>query len=427
MNTIGKNDKFANRIKLKKSLWIICILLVVTLIPYTKSEAASASITISADSTSVVKGDEVYVSIKLSSEAVIGDFEAFLSYDPNILEFKSEASFISGGDGLVKISDINVENGDYTRKYVLKFTANAIGSSGIALKENANVYDFESGSTMSVSANELTIRVTKQKTASTNTKLKSLKISPGTLTPEFDPQVTEYTTSVKEAKKQLIVSAQAQDSSAIVTIEGTDHLKVGNNKITIKVKAESGDIKEYTINAECIASENDSKETQEETMDEETMDTAESNSDLVQIGDITALQDGKDIFIQNGFRYRICPIPNEDLIPEGYKKTAIMVNDITIEAYTPGDDLDSDFLLIYAENDAGDKGFYQYDRIEKTMQRYTGNNSFTSNKLMMSDEIIHSEEYKNKLGIMGIIIAVLAALLITMSIALIHAYTKQKE
>jgi hypothetical protein len=171
------------------------------------------------------------------------------------------------------------------------------------------------------------------------------------------------------------------------------------------------------------------EETAEETTDKET-DTEEDYSlknKTTKINNILAITEDDKIYIQNGYRYQIIPINDESKIPTGYVKTTLMLNEVIIDAYTPESNLESDFLLLYAMNEEGEQGFYQYDRVEKTMQRYTLKQEEVGNKYIMTDEILHSEEYKNRITTMGIIIAILGAILITMSIALIHVVMKSKE
>lgn len=408
---------------------VIGVILGMIMIPYTYCQASSATITLDTDNNSVTIGDEVLISVNLSSEAEIGDFETYISYDSDVLEFQSEASFIAGDEGLLKISDLNVANGEYSRKYIIKFIAKEVGTSDISLVNKPSIYDFETGNTMSISANNLNIQVSAAKTASKNANLKSLKISSGTLTPTFDPDITTYTTDVTNVTDKLIISAISEDKAATVTIEGNDKLINGTNKITIVVKAESGHIKKYTIDA--MYEDNVQKAETSETVDTETADDNNTMDEynekhVTPINNVIVTKNGDNIYIQNGFRYQISTIKDESDIPDGYIKTTIIVNEITIDAYTPEDDLESEYLLLYAKNEEGDLGLYQYDRVEKTIQRYTGNNN-SSKKMIMSDEIIHSEEYKDKLTTMAIIIAILGAITITMSIALIHCYTKSKD
>ncbi len=420
-------------LRIIKCAMIALLLLGMVLMPYTICKAASASITLSTDKTSVTTGEEVTVSLHLSSEALIGDFEAYITYNDDVLEYKDDSSRIAGGDGLLKISDKNVSGEDSSRKYVITFQAIKVGNSEISMKEKPNVYEYDSGMEMSVSTNHISIYVSAEKTASSNTELKSLKINPGTLTPKFRSDITEYTTQADKYTDKIIISAVAEDDSAVIELKGNDKIVDGSNEITITVKAKSGHKKIYTIKA--VKEKQESDNTLEETI-EETLESVEEgfveefilNSNIVEINEIAAISSEDGIYLQNGFRYQIVPIGDETILPKGYVKTTLVINEVVIDAYTPQSNLESDYLLLYARNEDGDVGFYQYDRIENTMQRFNPKISAdTNNKLVMTNEILHSEDYKKRITTMGILIAILGAIIISMSLALLHVYMKSRD
>jgi hypothetical protein len=91
-----------------------------------------------------------------------------------------------------------------------------VGTCEIALSGSAMVYDSESGDAMSVSSNVLTINVKAAQTASSNAYLKSLKINPSVLSPEFNKNVFEYNTSVGYDTQNLIIDALPEDKKASV-------------------------------------------------------------------------------------------------------------------------------------------------------------------------------------------------------------------
>lgn len=419
------------RKKIRKNLFLFAIILILPLWPGTSCLAASATINLSTAAEEVTVGDDITVSLSIASDAMLGDFEAYITYNADILEFKSDASFIAGGEGLLKLTDKNTVNQETSRKYIMKFTAKAIGVSEIAIRDKAEVYELESGLAMSVSDNSIDIKVSAAKTASDNTNLKSLKVSPGKLSPGFDKNKMEYTVDLKYEEDKLVLSGVPEDENAKVTIEGNENLKEGKNKVSVKVKAESGDIKEYTITA--IRHEKDNEQTDELNDTNETETDKDSGQEeynniagkSAEIGKLSVIKDGEDLYIQNGYRYRILEPGEDTSIPEGYTKTSLILNDIPVTAYTPSNNLDSDFLLLYAMNEDGDTGFYQYDRREETLQRYVKGRE--GNKVVMSGDLLQSEEYKAKLTTMVIVLAVLGSVCIILSVALIRMYLKHKE
>lgn len=84
-------------------------------------------------------------------------------------------------------------------------------------------------------------------TESSNSKLASLAITEGVITPEFNSDVTEYSISVPNEITVLNISATAEDSAAEVEIVGNEELKAGENNIQIIVTAEDGSTTTYNI------------------------------------------------------------------------------------------------------------------------------------------------------------------------------------
>ncbi|BCJ93457.1 hypothetical protein acsn021_10260 [Anaerocolumna cellulosilytica] len=405
---------------------ILCMIMV--LIPVMGSQAASVTITLTTKNERLKVGEEIIVNLKLSSQEKVGDFQGYVTYNADILEFVSELDFIAGGEGLVKITDTNVAVGDSSRKYTLKFIAKKLGTSEIALKDLTDIFEFESGETMSVSSNQLTIQVEAKEAASNNAAVKSLKINPGKLEPEFNKDEYNYTTKVDNNTKQLIVSAETEDEKATVSITGNEALKEGNNTIKIVVKSEAGNEKVYTITA---YREEDFKENGENTK-EETQETEEESNDTKSINEMTAsidslkvYADDKETYIQNGFRYHIIEVAEDVTIPDGYERTTLQLNGIAVTVYTLKNNLESDFLLIYAENIEGEKGFYQYDRKEETIQRFIKSKS--NNTVVMDSDLIKSEEYKSRITTMGIVTAILGAGCMILSVALLRVYLGKKD
>ena len=379
-------------------------------------QAASAEVEISADSTEVTVGQDFFVYIRINSDSFFGDFEANLTYDDDILEYMEGASVITGSSGYLKISDFSINEGTQSRKYTLKFRALKAGVTEISFPRNIMIYEYETGDEMSVSSYDLTIEVKPEETASENAFLKSLKISPSLLTPEFDKNVFEYSTQVDAEIEKLVINALPEDEKATIKISGNDSLKEGENKIIITVLAESGTIIEYTINAFREANPNP-EETEDPIL---TPGTTQSLFEVVRLdGEIYAIYNGKYKLVE----------PDKDVeIPKGYVKTKAILSDISINAYYPENDLENEFFLIYAENAFGDRGFYQYDRIEKTMQRFVTKDSKGTNNVIIpeTEESMQVENYRANLTKAAIVIAALSIICALLIIVLIRFYMKQK-
>jgi hypothetical protein len=67
--------------------------------------------------------------------------------------------------------------------------------------------------------------------------------------------------------------------------------------------------------------------------------------------------------------------------------------------------------LIYAENELGQPGFYRYDKVERTMQRYIEDLTPVYGPIDDIDkELMDSNEYRAKLNKAAIIIGILSGL-----------------
>lgn len=404
--------------RIEKYIGILLFTLLVSFIITAKpAQAASAEIEISADSNQVTVGEDFFVYIRINSDTMFGDFEANLTYDDEVLEYIDGASVITGSSGYLKISDFGLAEGSTNRKYTMKFHALKQGDVEIAFSGRAMVYDFETDDEMSVSSNVLTINVKAVQTASDNAYLKSLKMSPSGLVPEFDKNVFEYAMEVGSDVEKLIINALPEDEKATVTISGNDLLKEGENKIIITVLAESGAVIEYSIN---VMKEFASDEVTEE---EPTITPGKTQSlfEVVRMdGYIYAIYSGKYKLIEPG---------SDVAIPKGYRQDTVILSDVAIKAYFLENDkngIANDFFLIYAENEYGEKGFYQYDRIEKTLQRYVPTNTDWDNTNSDDKDIMQAQEYRANLTKAAVVIAVLASLCAVLLFAVIRLYMKQR-
>lgn len=383
------------------------------------SQAASADVEISADKVDITVGDNIFVYLKINSGSSFGDFEANLTYDDNILEYAGGPSVVKGSSGFLKISDMNVLDGDKSRKYTLKFEASKVGICDIQFNGAVMVYDINTGYEMSVSSNKLTLNVKAPVTASTNAKLKTLVTSPVNISPAFTPDGHEYKANVDFNTKELIITALPEDSKATVSISGNDSLAEGDNKVVISVLAESGDVIEYTIHVF-----RDSKPANGATQEDVVSPVpTQSTFEVITVN-------GEKYAIYSG-RYQILEPDSSIAIPEGYKQVTLIISDIAFNAYVPVKDEDSDFLLIYAENEFGETGFYQYDRIEKTLQRYHTNNAAidtpASTDASSQQDNGEDNERLNKAVIVIAALSVLCGLLTVAAVGLLFKLRSSKR
>lgn len=87
-----------------------------------------------------------------------------------------------------------------------------------------------------------------QNVKSSDATLKSLDVSGYTLSPSFKSSTTSYSIKVANSVTGLNIDAVANHAKATVNVSGNNDWVVGNNTVTIKVTAEDGTVKNYTLN-----------------------------------------------------------------------------------------------------------------------------------------------------------------------------------
>ena len=130
------------------------------------------------------------------------------------------------------------------------------------LEPNSKVTSGEGHYNISTSEKQIEVTVVSEDETKSNTYILNIKrtkssintlsditVSEGTLTPEFNSNITSYTVNVDGNISSIDVSATLTDSRAtIISGTGIHSLNVGDNNIVIRVKSESGSILDYNIN-----------------------------------------------------------------------------------------------------------------------------------------------------------------------------------
>jgi len=87
----------------------------------------------------------------------------------------------------------------------------------------------------------------KKEETSSNKVLKDLVVEDYKLTPDFDPENTKYSLTIKSEDDKLKIKATPQDENAKVEITGNENITVGNTIVKITVTAPDGTARIYTI------------------------------------------------------------------------------------------------------------------------------------------------------------------------------------
>ena len=289
-----------------------------------------------------------------------------------------------------------------------------------ANEDNSNKSDSSNGSDASDNNSD------DNKTKSADNSLASLTLSSGSLSPAFKYNVTNYTAEVANDVTSVVVSAKTSNANATVeSVKGGENLSVGANKIQIVVKAENGVTATYTITVTRKESGDNTDEPEPDNTDEPQEQCYDiggvkmypsEDGDESQIPEGFALSEitlwekaypywvndtiGSDVGLiylvdenkENGAWYRISeaspyeanpficfkseygyiiatPEKMNETAPAGYTSETINIEGKGVaDAFVKAGDEEN--CLIYAVNQDGVYGLYQYDLQDRTYMRY---------------------------------------------------------
>lgn len=244
-----------------------------------------------------------------------------------------------------------------------------------------------------------------------NNALSALTVSAGTLTPAFDPAVTEYTLSLPQGTEKLTLTATPSDSNATVQGDGELTLQEGENTLPLVVTAENGDTKTYTVTAKVaqaptlfldyngqrlgvvkdvsqvtppagfapaepitysgdtlpIWTDVSGKRTLVYLMDEKT-----SAQGFYLFSQTTGVQSPYLPILCGSVTYIYTDIPKELSSVPGLTPGPVKAFGQTLNGWTYNDASLKDFCVLYLMDDAGSYGYYTYDSREETLQRFSG-------------------------------------------------------
>ena len=243
-----------------------------------------------------------------------------------------------------------------------------------------------------------------------NNALSALTVSAGTLTPAFDPAVTEYTLSLPQGTEKLTLTATPSDSNATVQGDGELTLQEGENTLPLVVTAENGDTKTYTVTAKVaqaptlFLSFSGAKLGVVKDVEGVTPPAGFTAAEPVSQGGDTLplwvdangkhtlvyLVDEKGVagfylysrtegvlspylpLVCGGATYIYTGIPSEKAAVPGLKASTVEAFSQTLSGWRYEDAALSDFLVLYLMDDGGQYGYYTYDSKNATLQRFSG-------------------------------------------------------
>lgn len=244
-----------------------------------------------------------------------------------------------------------------------------------------------------------------------NNALSTLTVSAGTLTPAFDPAVTEYTLSLPQGTEKLTLTATPSDSNATVQGDGELTLQEGENTLPLVVTAENGDTKTYTVTvqvaqaptlfldyngqrlgvvkdvsqvtppagfapAEPITYSGDTLPIWTDVSGKRTLlyllDEKTSAQGFYLFSQTTGVQSPYLPILCGSVTYIYTDIPKELSSVPGLTPATVKAFGQTLNGWTYNDASLKDFCVLYLMDDAGSYGYYTYDSREETLQRFSG-------------------------------------------------------
>ncbi len=388
---------------------LISLLVVITIFSsFLSFSTSAASVSFSGGEYEV--GKQVNIKVKFTVEKGLSSTEGTVSYDKSVLRLDGvSGSTFNSKDNTFTDSKFNGENST-TASYTLNFIAIAAGETTVTVNITGK------GETEEFAAvNSAVVKVVEP---APNADLGSLTVDGVELSPEFKPDVTEYSATVKYDVTNVNIRGSVSDGGATYIGGGAWSLDVGDNTRAITVTAQDGTTKKtYTVNIKRM--------TEEETAAEE---EAEKNANplLVIIDgiDYTIVNDFTDFKIPTGYtigtttrRETEISVLNDDhgeyqlfcladptgtvalytcnendiftrvnyistggkmyiiedsyfegIVPEGYEVATRTVDGLEIDVYSYSDESLKDFYILKCYVD-GNHGFYSFDTAERTMQR----------------------------------------------------------
>ena len=218
---------------MKKRLLSLFILGISFLIP--KSVFAVSVSTSCSSQSSTTLGNTVSVTVRgNASDSVMWDLS--ISYD------SSKLQLISGTTHYIS------DNFSSSTALTYKFRTIALGSAYVKVA-NAEVATAsgESASNRSGSCNINIVKKAPEIPKSSDNNLKSLSIEGQNLSPEFNKDTLEYVVSVPSDVTKITINGSVEDNTASATGLGEFEVSEGENKFEIKVTAQNGSTKTYTV------------------------------------------------------------------------------------------------------------------------------------------------------------------------------------
>lgn len=245
----------------------------------------------------------------------------------------------------------------------------------------------------------------KQENSDVNLRLESLSVSKGTLSPDFDPDHYTYDVTVDSSVKSIEIDAKAQDESVnidglgkktldqeastfeiITSFEGqtsTYTLTVHKRQRGLIVKNKKGEEFEIVNEASILDGFEEHRFMIE---DQEVFGLSSSSKNILLVSCLNEKQE-KNYYIYNEDKnliesiyipvtlflknYAVVDIKEDEELNTGFKEADIEIDSQVLPGYEFESKDFKNYALLYLMDENGESNFYQFERSENTLQKYS--------------------------------------------------------
>lgn len=245
----------------------------------------------------------------------------------------------------------------------------------------------------------------KQENSDVNLRLESLSVSKGTLSPDFDLDHYTYDVTVDSSVKSIEIDAKAQDES--VNIDGLGKKTLDQEASTFEIITSfEGQTSTYTLTVHKrqrgLIVKNKKGEEFEIVNEASTLDGFEEHRFMIEDQEVFGLSSSsknillvsclnekqeKNYYIYNEDKnliesiyipvtlflknYAVVDIKEDEELNTGFKEADIEIDSQVLPGYEFESKDFKNYALLYLMDENGDKNFYQFERSENTLQKYS--------------------------------------------------------
>lgn len=424
---------------MKKICNILCLLVLSFLIGNASVKAASANIAITSSASTVIVGRTFNVSVTVSSDVVLGNWEYTLGYDSSKLDLISGNAYV-----------MEFDMSQSLRKKTYNYTFRAKGSgTGKIYIQSALVNGLVEGGLATTKGSRSIILKTQaeiEASYSKNNYLSSLGVEGMSLSPNFNKDTLEYTVEMEPGTTKVKLNGAVEDKTASVEGLGEKEVSEGANRFEVKVTAQNGNIRTYLV----IVNVKEYNPIEVE-VNGKTLKVVRKRSDLIapqnytetniRIGEeevpaytseitkyiLVGLKDEEGnialyryesdtytLYQEFSFHKVYISLLEAKEIPKRYHKTTIQLDEKEVTVYKIKDN--SKYALLYALNvETGKENWYVYNQDEHTIQIYN------------TEELELLEQESEKYFMIGIALGGISLVLLIILIIVICKKNKKKE